>query len=195
MISKDAGRQCLTHHYKGDEIKWMRRVWRNCALKFVAEKTRELRGKPTHTRFRSPRNPHGVTDTRTRDPSAAVGGQRLTVCTMEPRKIIVHVLKLLQNFVNILLQKLMHPQSTLPTRSTASKPSIAWSVCTLHVQLCSKRMGRLVVVTNVSFYERITRVNSMPSKTMQRWDVCSDWFFDSHRSTRQSQLQGGIAKW
>ena len=35
------------------------------------------------------------------------------------------------------------------------------------VQLCSKRMGRLVVVTNVSLYERFTRVNSMRSKAMQ----------------------------
>ena len=36
-----------------------------------------------------------------------------------------------------------------------------------NVQLCSKRMGRLVVVTNVSFNERFTRVNSMRSKAMQ----------------------------
>ena len=63
------------------------------------------------------------------------------------------------------------------------------------VQLCSKRMGRLVVVTNVSFYERFTRVNSMRSIAMQCWDVYFNWFFDSHRSTRQSALEGCIAKW
>ena len=44
----------------------------------------------------------------------------------------------------------------------------------LLVQLCSKRMGRLVVVTNVSFYERFTRVNSMRSIAMQCSDACSD---------------------
>ena len=65
------------------------------------------------------------------------------------------------------------------------------SVCTIVL----KRMGRLVVVTNASFYERFTRVNSMRAKAMQCGDVCSDWFFDSHRSTRQSALRGGIAKW
>ena len=63
------------------------------------------------------------------------------------------------------------------------------------VQSCSKRIGRLVVVTNLSFYERFTRVNSMRSKAKQCWDVCSDWFFDSHRSTRHSTLRGGVAKW
>ena len=42
------------------------------------------------------------------------------------------------------------------------------------VQLCSKRMGRLVVVTKVSLNERFTGVNSMRSKALQCWDVCSD---------------------
>ena len=32
-------------------------------------KREKPRGKPTQTPFRPPRNPHGVTETRTRDPS------------------------------------------------------------------------------------------------------------------------------
>ena len=40
---------------------------------FGLGKTGELRGKPTQTPFRPPQNPHGVTETRTRDPS---GGRR-----------------------------------------------------------------------------------------------------------------------
>ena len=36
------------------------------------------------------------------------------------------------------------------------------------VQLCSKRMDRLLAVTNVNFYEMFMRVNSVRSKAMQR---------------------------
>ena len=45
--------------------------WRNeiCGR----EKLEKPREKPTQTPFRPPRNPHGVTETRTRDPS---GGRR-----------------------------------------------------------------------------------------------------------------------
>ena len=43
-------------------------------MKFVmGENGRNPREKPTQTSFRPPRNPHGVTETRTRDPS---GGRR-----------------------------------------------------------------------------------------------------------------------
>ena len=49
------------------------------------------------------------------------------------------------------------------TYITAHSPTLLL----LHVQLCSKRMGRLVVVTKVSFNERFTRVNSMRSKALQ----------------------------
>ena len=38
-------------------------------------KREKLREKPTQTPFRPPRNPHGVTETRTRDPS---GGRRVS---------------------------------------------------------------------------------------------------------------------
>ena len=48
--------------------------------------------------------------------------------------------------------------STLVIRSDLSQD---------YVQLCSKRMGRIVVVINLSFYESFTRVNSMRSKAMQ----------------------------
>ena len=43
--------------------------------------------KPTQTPFRPHRNPHEVTETRTRDPSAAVGGERLTACATRPPKL------------------------------------------------------------------------------------------------------------
>ena len=50
--------------------KWMIWGWRNCRIKFVVwENGRH----PAQTPFRPPRNPHGVTETRTRDPS---GGRR-----------------------------------------------------------------------------------------------------------------------
>ena len=45
-------------------------------------KREEPREKPTQTPFRPPRNPHGGTETRTRDP--AVGGERLTACATKP---------------------------------------------------------------------------------------------------------------
>ena len=69
--SKGADRPRLTHHHKGgwNETKWMRWVWRNDGMKFVVgENGRNLRKKPTQTPFRPPRNPHGGTETRTRDP-------------------------------------------------------------------------------------------------------------------------------
>ena len=40
---------------------------------FARGKREKLREKPTQTPFHPPRNPHGVTETRTRDPS---GGRR-----------------------------------------------------------------------------------------------------------------------
>ena len=76
VSSKGAGRPRLTLHHKGgwNGMKWMRWVWRNGGMKFCGmgkwEKPRE---KPTQTPFCPPRNPHGVTETRTRDPS---GGKR-----------------------------------------------------------------------------------------------------------------------
>ena len=76
--SKGAGRPRLLHHHVGwwNEMKrkWMRWVWRNGGMKIVVgENGRKLQEKHTHTPFRPPRNPHGVTETRTRDPS----GERL----------------------------------------------------------------------------------------------------------------------
>ena len=73
VSSKGAGRPRLTHHHKGgwNETKWMRWVWRNEIC--VTGKREKPREKPTQTPFRPPRNPHGVTETRTRDPS---GGRR-----------------------------------------------------------------------------------------------------------------------
>ena len=44
--------------------------WNEICGRGKSEKPRE---KPTQTPFRPPRNPHGVTETRTRDPS---GGRR-----------------------------------------------------------------------------------------------------------------------
>ena len=72
VSSKGAGRPRLTHHHKG-VMKWNEMVWRNGGMKFVLGKTGETPQKPTQTPFRPPRNPHGVTETRTRDPS---GGRR-----------------------------------------------------------------------------------------------------------------------
>ena len=55
--------------------------WRNeiCCV----GKVEKPRGKSTQTPFRPPRNPHRVTETRTRNPG--VGGERLTACAKEPR--------------------------------------------------------------------------------------------------------------
>ena len=71
VSSKGAGRPRLMHHHKGgwNETKWMRWVWRNGG-RGKREKPRE---KPTQTPFRPPRNPHGGSETRTRDSS---GGRR-----------------------------------------------------------------------------------------------------------------------
>ena len=69
MSSKGAGWPCLTHHHKGwwNKTKWMRWEWRNGGMKFVVEKPRE---KPTQTPVCPPQNPHGGTETQTRDPSS-----------------------------------------------------------------------------------------------------------------------------
>ena len=49
-------------------------MWRNFGMKFCGMGKREKsREKPTQTPFRPPRNAHGGTETRTRDPS---GGRR-----------------------------------------------------------------------------------------------------------------------
>ena len=76
VSSKGAGRPRLMHHHKGgwNETKWMRWVWRNGGKKICGRGKREKpREKSTQTPFRPPRNPHGGTETRTRDPS---GGRR-----------------------------------------------------------------------------------------------------------------------
>ena len=62
-------------------------------MKFVVGETGETPRKPTQTLIRPPRNPHGVTETRTRDPSAAVGGDRLTVYATEPPLCYVRINK------------------------------------------------------------------------------------------------------
>ena len=74
VSSKGAGRPRLTNHHKGwwNETKWMRWVWRNGGMKFVVGKTGETPRKtypdPVYNNKIIPRNPHGVTETRTRDP-------------------------------------------------------------------------------------------------------------------------------
>ena len=72
VSSKGAGGPRLMHHHKGgwNGTKWMRWVWRNGGMKFVVG---ENGINPVKTPFRPPRNPHGGTETRTRDPS---GGRR-----------------------------------------------------------------------------------------------------------------------
>ena len=76
VSSKSAGRPRLTHHHKGlmkwNEMDEMRveKWWNEICGRGKREKPRE---KPTQTPFRLPWNPHGVTETRTRDPS---GGRR-----------------------------------------------------------------------------------------------------------------------
>ena len=70
--SKDTGRPHLTHHQrwmKWNETKWMRWVRRNVEIKFVVGENGKITRKPTQTQFCPPRNPHGVIETRTRDPS------------------------------------------------------------------------------------------------------------------------------
>ena len=47
-------------------------------------KREKPRGKSTQTLFRLLRIPHGETETRTQDPSAAVAGERLTAWPTEP---------------------------------------------------------------------------------------------------------------
>ena len=90
VSSKGAGRPRLTHHHKGwwNETKWMclEKCWNEICGRGKREKSRE---KPTLTPFLPPRNPHGVTETRTRDPSAAVGGERLTACATRPQHVAI----------------------------------------------------------------------------------------------------------
>ena len=64
-----------------EEIKRNEWVWRkNGGVKFMAGKNgRNPEKKPTQSPFRWPRNSHGVTETRTRDPSAAVDNAE-TLC-------------------------------------------------------------------------------------------------------------------
>ena len=68
VSSKGAGRPRLMHHHKGwwNETKW----WNEICGRGKRETPRE---KPTQTPSRPPRNPHGGTETRTRNPS---GGRR-----------------------------------------------------------------------------------------------------------------------
>ena len=72
VSSKGAGRPRLTHHHKGwwNETKWMRWVWRNGVWNLWQEKMGKI---PRKTQFGSfhheTRNLHGLTETRTRDPS------------------------------------------------------------------------------------------------------------------------------
>ena len=57
--------------------------------------------------------------------------------------------------------------SFLIARALVNKKQSVFVKPGCYVQSCSKRMGRLVVVTNLSFYERFTIVNSMRLKAMQ----------------------------
>ena len=47
-------------------------------------KRKKPRENPTQTPFRPLENPHGVTETQTRDPSSVVRGEQLTLCATEP---------------------------------------------------------------------------------------------------------------
>ena len=101
VSSKDAGRLRLTHHHKGwwNETKWMRWVWRNGGMKFVAGENREKpREKPTQTPFRPPRNPHGGTETRTRDPS---GGRRASKRLRHEAALTHEIKEIMDNISNI----------------------------------------------------------------------------------------------
>ena len=53
-------------------------------MKFVAGENGRPREKSTKIPIRPPRNRHGEAENRTRDPSAEVGGERLTACVTEP---------------------------------------------------------------------------------------------------------------
>ena len=69
---KGAGRPRLSHHHKDwwNETKWMRWVWRKWWNEICGRGKREKPcEKPTQTPFRPPRNPHGVTEARIRNPS------------------------------------------------------------------------------------------------------------------------------
>ena len=75
VSNKGAGRPRLTHHHKGwyeTKMDYMsvEKWWNEICGRGKRDKPRE---KPTQTPFRPPRNPHGGTETRTRDPS---GGRR-----------------------------------------------------------------------------------------------------------------------
>ena len=62
--------------------------WNEICGRRKREKPRE---KPTQTPFGSPRNPHGVTETQTRDHT--VRGERLTACATRPPIVLNIVLK------------------------------------------------------------------------------------------------------
>ena len=67
----------LPHHHMGrwNEAKWMRRVWRNGAMKFLAgENWRNPEKNLPRLEFVHHENPHEVTETKTRDPSDGGGG-------------------------------------------------------------------------------------------------------------------------
>ena len=99
VSSKGAGRPRLTHHHKGwwNGTKWMRWVfekwWNEICGRGKREKPRE---KPTQTPFRPPRNPHGVTETRTRDPSG--GSERLTACATRPLDNLIKPWNITSNY-------------------------------------------------------------------------------------------------
>ena len=85
VSSKGAGRPRLTHHHKGwwNETKWMRWVWRNGGMKFVAGEN----GKSPEKYLPRTRFVHHETHMEwpRRDlGTPAVGGERLTACATRP---------------------------------------------------------------------------------------------------------------
>ena len=78
MPADHAPSQGLMKWNEMDEMS-MEKWWNEIGGRGKWEKPRE---KPTQTPCRPTRNPHGVTETRTREP--AVGGERLTACATRP---------------------------------------------------------------------------------------------------------------
>ena len=69
----------------------MEKWWNEICGRGKREKPRE---KPTQTPFRAPRNPHGVTETRTRDPS---GGRRVPNSLRHEAALVIMITRLKLN--------------------------------------------------------------------------------------------------
>ena len=77
-----------------DEMRVEKR-WNEICGRGKREKPRE---KPTQTQFRPPRNPHGGTETRTRDPS---GGRRAPNRLRHEAAAEIYILKLNKKLISL----------------------------------------------------------------------------------------------